>query len=76
MKSVFQALPVYIFSALAAPIKVIREIEKLYKDFLWGVLLSLYTPTSVEKSPTHLVCPWRHKPKSKPTVSSIWTSSV
>jgi hypothetical protein len=31
---------------------------------------------SVEKSPTHLVCPWRHKPKSKPTVTSIWTSSV
>jgi hypothetical protein len=35
LKSVLQALPTYLFTALAAPISVIRAIRGLQRNFLW-----------------------------------------
>jgi hypothetical protein len=36
LKSVLQALPTYLFTALAAPKKVIRAIKALQRNFLWS----------------------------------------
>jgi hypothetical protein len=36
LKSVLQALPTYLFTALAAPKKVIRAIRSLQRNFLWS----------------------------------------
>jgi hypothetical protein len=35
LKSVLQALPTYLFTALAAPISVIKAIRSLQRNFLW-----------------------------------------
>jgi len=35
IKFVLQSIPILIFSALAAPAKVLCEIEKIQQDFLW-----------------------------------------
>ncbi|KAJ0561825.1 putative RNA-directed DNA polymerase [Helianthus annuus] len=36
IKSVLSALPTYYFSLYKAPMKVIKQLERLRKDFLWG----------------------------------------
>jgi hypothetical protein len=44
--------------------------------FTMGGVVALYTPTNVEKSPTHLVCPWRQVPESRHTITSIQTPFI
>jgi len=36
IKSVLQSMPLYLFSILAAPKWVLKEIKKLQRSFLWG----------------------------------------
>ena len=36
VKSVLQAMPLYLFSVLAAPKSVIKQIRNIQRNFLWG----------------------------------------
>lgn len=36
VKAVLQALPIYLFSVMATPKKILKEMRRLQRKFLWG----------------------------------------